>query len=75
MPNVPDSLEAQIAEIDRELAMRKAAYPKWIRDGRLSQTQADRQMAAMQAVASTLRRMKERQATEAGSGGRDAEPQ
>lgn len=48
------SLDQQIASVRRELAMRQRVYPKWVKDGRMKQDAADKEMAAMQAVHDTL---------------------
>lgn len=44
----------QIKEAERELAMRRSAYPKWIEAGRLKQPDADRQIANQEAIIRTL---------------------
>jgi hypothetical protein len=49
-------LDAQIAAVNREIAMRKRVYPRWIETGRMKQAEADHQIAAMQAVLATLMR-------------------
>lgn len=53
-PDAPIPLPVQIAEIEREIALRARVYPRWVVDKRLSQAAADRQIAAMQAVLRTL---------------------
>lgn len=50
----PPTLDDLIACIERELAMRRAVYPKRIAAGVLSQAAADRQMALMAAVLANL---------------------
>jgi hypothetical protein len=40
----------QIAEINREIALRKRVYPLWVKDGRLRQEKADRQIAQLKAA-------------------------
>ena len=52
---LPIPVTAQLAEVEREIALRRRVYPRWIQAGRLSQTAADRQIATMEAVAATLR--------------------
>jgi hypothetical protein len=49
------SLSAQIAEVERELVMRRRNYPQWINTGRLRMTTAKRQIELMEAVLATLR--------------------
>lgn len=54
-PTTPIPLAAQIAEIERELAMRSHAYPRFIERGTLKQEAADRQIAALRAALVTLK--------------------
>lgn len=35
----------------RELKMRRRVYPRWVADGRMTQAEADREIALMQAIA------------------------
>lgn len=49
------SLAGQIAEVERELTMRKAVYPRWVAAGRIKQDQADARTIAMEAVLATLK--------------------
>ncbi len=49
------SLAGQIAEVERELAMRKAVYPRWVADRRITQAAADARTIAMEAVLATLK--------------------
>ncbi len=44
------TLEAMIACVRRELAMRKNVYPKWVESGRMKPDDADHQINCMQAV-------------------------
>lgn len=44
----------QIACVERELKMRKRAYPRWIEAGRMTQAKADAEISAMEAVLETL---------------------
>lgn len=39
-----------IAEVRREIRMRRSVYPKWVRAGRMDQVEADRQIDLMEAV-------------------------
>jgi signal recognition particle subunit SEC65 len=50
-------LQAQLAEVRREIALRERVYPKWIAEGKggLTQATADRKLETMRAVAATLR--------------------
>lgn len=42
----------KLAEVRRELALRRRVYPKWVEAGQLGQAQADRQLAALEAIES-----------------------
>jgi hypothetical protein len=53
-PDTLTGLDAQIAEVKRELEQRERVYPRLISGGTLTQVRADRQMAAMRAVLATL---------------------
>lgn len=53
-PDALPDLAAQIKEVQREIAQRERAYPRFVASGTLSQTRADRQMAVMRAVLHTL---------------------
>lgn len=55
----PPSLDEQIACADREIAMRERVYPAWVRQGRLKQPKADREIETMRAIAASLRRLKD----------------
>ena len=37
--------------VEREIAMRRGVYPKWIASGMLKQEKADREIAVMEAIA------------------------
>lgn len=50
----PVSREEMIAEVKREIAMRKRVYPLWVADGKLKQDRAARQIKIMEAVLQTL---------------------
>jgi hypothetical protein len=47
-------LAEQIAEVERELAMRAKVYPGWVVAGKLSQALADRQTACLAGALKTL---------------------
>lgn len=51
-PDVP--LAEQIWCVRREINMRERVYPRWVLARRMSQHQADRELAAMRAVLATL---------------------
>ena len=48
------ALTEQMAEVQREIALRKACYPAWVKKGTLDAADAKRQIAVMQAVLKTL---------------------
>lgn len=48
------SLDDQLKEARREVALRRHFYPQWVRGGRLTQDAADKQLAAMEAIRDTL---------------------
>lgn len=56
----PISLEEQIAEVERELRLREHVYPRFIESKKMRQEKADKCMAAMRAVLSTLQSIKEK---------------
>jgi len=41
----------------RELAMRKAAYPRWVKEGRMKQEDADYQIECMAAIVQDYRKI------------------
>lgn len=49
-----DTLDAQIECIRREISFRERVYPRWVRQGKLTQQAADIEMARMRAVLNTL---------------------
>lgn len=53
-PDAPITIDAQIACIERELAMRARVYPRRVKDGKMSQALADRETRTMEAVLMTL---------------------
>lgn len=48
------SIVSQIAEIDREIAMREQVYPRQISDGKMKKEMADMLMDRIHAVRATL---------------------
>lgn len=61
MTTDPISIDDQIACIKRELRMRQSVYPRWIGAGRMKQQDAERELRAMQAVLTTLERVRTEQ--------------
>lgn len=52
------TIEEQIAEVERELAMRRRVYPRMIEIKKTTKPKADRQIAVLEAVLDTLRAIK-----------------
>lgn len=52
------SLDDQIKAAGRELGMRRSTYPRWVRLERMSQAEADKELAAMDAIYATLKALK-----------------
>jgi len=50
----PVSLDEQIACVEREIAMRRRVYPKWVGKGRMTPARADHEIETMEAVLRTL---------------------
>lgn len=50
------TLDQQIAEIKREIAIRKNVYPKWVSAGKMRQAEADHAIAALTAALHTVMR-------------------
>lgn len=48
-------------EAEREVAMRKAVYPKWTASGRMKQPEADMRIACMQCIAEDYRALAEKE--------------
>lgn len=48
------ALADQIKEIEREIALRKAVYPKFVASGRMKQADADEHLRRIDAVRGTL---------------------
>lgn len=55
------SLAEQIKCVKREIAMRARLYPQWVATGRLIQSKADAEIAAMKAVLETLESLEPKQ--------------
>lgn len=47
-------IQEQIKCVEREIAMRRCVYAKWVSNNRMKQETADREIAAMGAVLDTL---------------------
>lgn len=48
------TIEAQMACVKREIAMRKNVYPKWVASGRMKLDMAEREIDCMTAVLRSL---------------------
>lgn len=55
---LPITLQEEIAEVEREIALRERLYPHWVTTKRLRPDIAERQLAAMRAVLARLRGLK-----------------
>lgn len=51
--------DAQLAECQRELGLRRRLYPRWVADGRMTQQQADRYIRLMEAIHETVRKARQ----------------
>lgn len=54
----PISRDDEIQELERELAIRRRVFPRWVSDGRITQAKADRQIAVMASAIESLHRLK-----------------
>lgn len=43
--------QEKLKVLRRELALRRSLYPRWIKDGRIDQAKADREIEVMEAIA------------------------
>jgi hypothetical protein len=48
------TLDEQIVEAQRELALRKKCYPQWVKSGKLNAGDAKYQILCMEAIVKTL---------------------
>ena len=48
------SLDAQLACVRREHALRQRVYPRWVATNKMTQAQADHELATMEAVYRSL---------------------
>ncbi|MCA1623362.1 MAG: hypothetical protein LC768_13130 [Acidobacteria bacterium] len=60
------TIDEQIAEVKREIAMRRKVYPKWIEAGSMQKSKADFQVLAMEAVLILLQAIAKETAPQAG---------
>lgn len=60
MPGISDiSIDRQVRGAERELALRKAKYPKMVKSGELSPVTAEEEIAVQAAIVSTLRELRD----------------
>ena len=52
------TLDDQIRCVGREIGLRRNVYPKFLASGRITQEKADHEIAAMEAVYETLKRLR-----------------
>lgn len=57
------TFDEQLEEIERELAMRRSLYPRWISEGKLKQAVADQKFANLKAALETFKALKQYQKT------------
>ena len=50
-------IHSQVTCAERELSKRRFFFPKWVLDGRLTQDKSDRELACMEAILITLRKL------------------
>ena len=51
-------IDEQLRSVAREIAMRKRVYPKWVATNRMTEAEARREVAAMEAVYATLKTLR-----------------
>lgn len=51
------TLKDQLACAQRELALRRSAYPKWVASKRMTQDKADHETGCMASIVATLQKM------------------
>ena len=57
MPDLlPVSREEMVSEVQREIALRRRVYPRWVDAGKLKLDRAERQIAVLEAVVEELRK-------------------
>jgi hypothetical protein len=55
------SLDAQIAEVEREIKYREELYPRWVRAGKIRGSLADMHLDRMRDVLKTLQELRKMQ--------------
>jgi hypothetical protein len=62
--NGPITYREKLAVAKREAQQRRRVYPRWVADGRMTQTFADRQIEVMQSIADDYARLAESESQE-----------
>lgn len=52
----PPDLTEQLAELERELAIRRRVYPRWVADGQLRKDVAEYRIRVLEAAIETVKR-------------------
>jgi len=55
------TVEDKLKAVMREIAMRKAVYPKWVDQKKMSEAAAEREIAVMEEIAEDYRRQQDMQ--------------
>lgn len=53
------TIEDQIKAVEREIGMRRRVYPNWVASKRMNQEKADKEIASMEAVLETLKKVQQ----------------
>lgn len=59
MDMFPPTLDEILAELEREVVVRKRVFPRWVDNGQLKQELADRRIQLMEAAAALIARMED----------------
>lgn len=60
---IPFTLHEQIGSVEREIAMRKKVYPRWVSQGKITREKAEKEIGLMEAVLATLNAVIDKGAT------------
>lgn len=64
MNNTDRNLEEQVSELERELAVRKRCYDRWVAEGKLSRVDARDRLERLQSALHTVQKVADLQAPE-----------
>jgi len=53
----PEELKTMLACVERELAFRRACYPRWVKNGKMKQEKADHEIHTMEMVRDLIMRI------------------